>query len=207
MSDDPPIARRRARFSLLTLLLVTAIVALSVTVAMLYRELGPLRAEVVRLRNEVGELHVNDPAKLHAIRVETDSELEWKWRIWLPEGATYRLRGEGGPVPETGFPATGGTMYLREPGEHVIRYVIRRDPRDGKWYGSLHAQNGSVGKDLQPWVEWGSRTSTSSGVERRTQSFHPDETVVLIRHRVSQKDSSEKMEKAAEGLMVWLEPE
>jgi hypothetical protein len=185
---------------------VTAIVALSVTVAMLYRELGPLREEVSRLRNEVGELNVEDPTKLHAIRVETDNELEWKWRIWIPEGASYRLRGDGGPVPKEGYPMTGGTMYLREPGEHVIRYQIRRDPRDGRWNGSLHTQTGSVGKDHQPWVEWSSRTSTGSGVGTSTRSYEIDQRVEIIRHRVSQANSSANIEDPAAGFIVWLEP-
>jgi hypothetical protein len=201
-----PSRRKGARFSLLTLLLVTAIVALSVTVAMLYRELGPLREEVSRLRNEVGELNVEDPTKLHAIRVETDNELEWKWRIWIPEGASYRLRGDGGPVPKEGYPMTGGTMYLREPGEHVIRYQIRRDPRDGRWNGSLHTQTGSVGKDHQPWVEWSSRTSTGSGVGTSTRSYEIDQRVEIIRHRVSQANSSANIEDPAAGFIVWLEP-
>jgi hypothetical protein len=114
--DETPRRLKHARFSLLTLMLVTAIVALSITVATLYREIGPLREEVARLRNEVGELNIDDPTKLHAIRIDTDSELEWKWRIWVPGGASYRLRGYGGQVPKEGYPSHGGTMYLREPG-------------------------------------------------------------------------------------------
>lgn len=206
MSDETPSRRKGARFSLLTLLLVTAIIALSVTVAMLYRELIPLREEVARLRNELGELNVEDPTKLHAIRVETDNELEWKWRIWIPEGASYRLRGHGGPVPKEGYPTTGGTTYLRESGEHVIRYRIRRDPRDGRWNGSLHSPTGSVGKDHQPWVEWSSRTSTSGGVGSSTRSYETDQRVEIIRHRVSQASSSTNIEDPAAGFMIWLEP-
>ena len=130
MSDDAPRKPKRARFSVLTLLLMTTLVALSVTVAMLYREIGPLREEVSRLRNEVGELNIEDPEKLHAIQVETDNELEWKWRIWVPEGASYRLRGDGGPVPKEGYPTNGGTMYLRDPGEHP-REGVNRPSIDG----------------------------------------------------------------------------
>lgn len=206
MSDDTPLRRKGSRFSLRTLLLLTAIIALSVTVAMQYRELRPLRKEVARLRNEVGELNVEDPAKLHAIRVETDSELEWKWRIWIPENASYRLRADGGLVPAEGFPTGGGTMYLREPGEHVIRYAIRRDPRDGRWNGSLHGPTGSVGKDHQLWVEWASTTSTSSGVGTSTRSYDTDRRVEIIRHRVSQAKSSADIEDPASGFIVWLEP-
>lgn len=196
----------RMRYSLLTLALVTAIIALSITVAMLYREVLPLRDEVARLRSEVGELHVGDPSKLHAIRVETDSELEWKWRLWIPEGASYRLRAEGDRVPAEGYPSDGGTVDFREAGEHVIRYVIRRDPRDERWYGSLRTQVGSVGKDNQPWVEWSSRTSTSGGVGSSTQMYEADEQVEIIRHRVSEACSSADIEDPAAGFMIWLEP-
>jgi len=205
--DETPRRPQRLRFSIRTLLLVTTIVALSITVVMLQREVGPLREEVARLRNEVGELNVGDLKKLHAIRIDTDSELEWKWRIWVPEGVSYRLRSNGGQIPKEGYPGQGGTMYLREPGEHVIRYLIRRDPRNGHWNGSLHTQTGSVGKDHQPWVEWSTRTSASGGVGSSTQSFETDQPVEIIRHRVSEKtDSSANIEDPAAGFVIWLEP-
>ena len=206
MTDETLTGPKRARYSMRTLIVVTTIIALSITVAMLYREVGPLREELARLRNEVGELNIEDPTKLHAIRVDTNSELEWKWRIWIPEGASYRLRAHGGPVHQQGYPIRGGTMHLREPGEHVIRYRIRRDPRDGRWNGSLHTQTGSVGKDHQPWVEWSSRTSAGSGVGSSTRSFETDQQVEIIRHRVSQASSSANIEDPAAGFVVWLEP-
>lgn len=207
MTDETPRSPKRVQFSVLTLLLGMTVVALSITVAMLYRELGPLREEVSRLRNEVGQLDIEDPTKLHAIRVDTEDELEWKWRIWIPEGASYRLRGHGGPVPKQGYPTDGGTIYLRQAGEHVLRYRIRRDPRDGRWNGSLHTLTGSVGKDHQPWVEWSSRTSTGGGVGVTTRSFEIDQRVEIIRRRVSEKArSSANIEDPAVGFMVWLEP-
>ena len=53
---DAPEAKpkRRPRVSLLSLLLIMALVATSLTTAMLWREVGPLRAEINRLRDEVG---------------------------------------------------------------------------------------------------------------------------------------------------------
>lgn len=83
--------RKPRQFSIIHLLLITTIIALSITVTMLYREVGPMRQELKRLRSEVGELHIEDPRKLHAVRVETDQNLDWKWRIWVPEGKRYRV--------------------------------------------------------------------------------------------------------------------
>jgi hypothetical protein len=206
MNEVPP-PPRVARFALSTLLLVTAIVALSITVVLLYRELVPLREEVARLRDEVGELNIEDPGRLHAIRVDTKDELEWKWRIWVPEGAGYRVRVSGGEVSSAGFPGDGGTLYLREPGEHVIRYLIRRDPPDNRWTGTLHTRSGSVGGDDHPWVEWGSQTSTGGGVGPSTESFDPGQRVEIIRFRVSQAKSSAAIEDPSAGFLIWLEPE
>ena len=206
MTDETLTGPKRARYSMRTLIVVTTIIALSITVAMLYREVGPLREELARLRNEVGELNIEDPTKLHAIRVDTNSELEWKWRIWIPEGASYRVHRKGGSVPKEGYPSGGGSMHLREPGEHVIRYLIRRDPRNGRWNGSLHTPIGSVGGDDHPWVEWLSIASAGSGVGSYTRSYETDEQVEIIRHRVSQVKDSADIEDPSAGFVVWLEP-
>ncbi len=97
---------RRPRFSLLTLLLLLTIAAIVVTVWQLYAELGPLRGEVKRLRNEVGELSVDDKTKLHAIRVPTDAESTWKWRVWIPKGRATVAHFHWGDISLTGLPNT-----------------------------------------------------------------------------------------------------
>ena len=197
----------RPRFSLLTLLLLTAITALALTVGILWQDVGPLSQEVRRLRNEVGELHIEDPTKLHAIRVETDNELEWKWRIWIPEGARYRLHSNGELISAAGYPREGGTITHEEPGEHVVRYLIRRDPRDEKWYGSFHFNRMSAGKDEQPWIAWPRKLKYTSGVGHSTRAFDKQKIVELIRLRVSKdaKDSSQ-IEDPAAGFIIWIEP-
>lgn len=48
---------RRLRFSLLTSLLLVTIAAMAITVYLLYAELVPLRAELRRLRDEVGAVN------------------------------------------------------------------------------------------------------------------------------------------------------
>ncbi len=201
-----PRPKPRFRYSLSTLLLLTTIACLAITVALLWREVRPLREEVRRLRDEVGELYVEDPTKLHAIRVNSDNELVWKWRLWIPEGKRYKLRAEGGKVPSEGFPRSGGTTYLITPGETVVEYRIVKDPRSDSWRGSLHAQGSSVGADFHPWVDWPSRSSTGGGVGTSTKMFEPGETAVLERKRVGQVRSSSNIPNPAEGFMVWIEP-
>jgi hypothetical protein len=151
-------------------------------------------------------LNVEDPAKLHAIQVDTRDELQWKWRVWIPAGRVYVIRSTGDSVPKEGYPPEGGSIWIREPGEYVIDYHIDRDRRDGKWYGNLKTKAGSVGHDLQPWVSWQSRTSTRGGVSTSTRSFEPDQRFELIRYRISQASSSDKIEDPSAGFMIWLEP-
>jgi hypothetical protein len=152
-------------------------------------------------------LVVEDPTKVNAIRVDSRDDYTWKWRVWIPEGNKYAIRAFADGIPEKGFPDNGGTIWVHEPGEHVITYEINRDRSDGKWYGkSVLNGSGSVGRDAQPWVEWSSRTSTGGGVSTNAQTFEPGKRIELIRHRVSQVNDSSKMENETAGFMIWLEP-
>jgi hypothetical protein len=205
MNELPP--RRRLRFSLLTLLLVMALAALGVTVLQLYRELVPMRAELRRLRDEVGELSIEDDELFHAIEVRTPEEFVWKWRIWIPEGAAYTLHHTSEKIPKRGFPASHSTITLTNPGEQWVEYRISRNARSGKWMDGLLTSMGSVGSSQQDWVEAGSRVSTGDGVGTTTKSFVPGQTIVLERYRVSTTaNSSSKIEDPSAGFMIWLVP-
>lgn len=198
---------RRASFSLLTVLLVTAIVALSIVVAKLYVELKPLRAQLKQLRDEVGELSVEDESKVYAISVRTADDFTWKWRVWIPEGRQYLLHYTSESIPKQGYPRSHGTITIVRAGEMWIEYRITRGPRSGKMTDKLSASTGSsVGSSEQSWVDSRS-VSTGDGVGRSTTEFEPDEVVLLNRHRVSTTvNSSSMVEDPSQGFMVWLEP-
>ena len=72
-------------FSLLTPFLVTAILAMTIAVILLWREVGPLRTRVHSLEAELGHLQVTDVDRPSVISVRTDEPLTWKWRVFLPE--------------------------------------------------------------------------------------------------------------------------
>src|SRR5262249_40322570 len=135
----------RPRFSLFSVLLLMTIVGLVIVVAQLWREVGPLRTEVRRLRDEVGALSVDDKTKLHTIRVRTPDEFVWKWRIWIPEGRAYLLKDACGKIPKEGFAEPNGSIRLDEPGETWVEYRISPDPVSGLWMDRLRTSNASVG--------------------------------------------------------------
>jgi hypothetical protein len=183
------------------------IVGMSIVIVQLWREVGPLRKEVQGLRNEMGVLVVDDPAKIHAIQVNTRDELTWKWRVWIPAGRSYVIHTFSDGIPKNGFPQQSGSLFIHEPGEQVIGYEIDRDRTNGKWYGKTTlAGTGSVGKDDHPWVEWRTKTSTSGGVPRDPRTFESGQSVELIRFRISQASDSSKIEDPSAGFMIWLEP-
>jgi hypothetical protein len=86
MSDQhvPSQSKWRLRFSLLTVLLLTTIIAMAITITLLWCEIGPLRAEVRQLRSQLGELSIVDTETPYAIAIKTEEPDTWKWRVYLP---------------------------------------------------------------------------------------------------------------------------
>jgi hypothetical protein len=77
-------SRRWPRFSILTLLLLTTVVAMAIVIALLWSKVVPLQLQVARLQAEMGRLHVSDSQRPQAIAVETNEPLTWRWRVYLP---------------------------------------------------------------------------------------------------------------------------
>jgi len=206
--ENSELGRGRPRFSLLTLLLVTTIAALGVTVWQLGREVVPLREEIRRLRDEVGDLVVEDKSKFCAIRARTDEYLTWKWRLWIPPGQTYVLKYKSGKISEKAFDtySASGTMYFEESGEYWVAYRIRKDPRDGRWYGNLSREGGAMGKDLHEWVEWQNVATSTRGVGYKTISREVVSPFTLIRHLVRNSDEADEYEFPSPGFEIWIEP-
>jgi len=191
MEDERPKADvRRLRLSLLNALLLMTIVGLAIVVVQLWREAEPLRAELRGLRDEVGRLSIDDPAKPHAMQVRTGDKFAWKWRIWVPEGQKYRVKVAMQDIPATGFSTSNGMIALDKSGETWIEYRISRDPKTDHWMDEFVTEEGSVGSSSQPWVTWERSVSTTEGVGKTTRVFEPGVIIPIVRHRVSEKVSS-----------------
>ncbi len=92
-------ATRRPRFSSATLLLAFAIVALALVVILQRREISPLRAELLQLRQQRGQLMIENPARAYAVRVPQPDPNLWRWRVYLPPHQKYRLVNVQGTIP------------------------------------------------------------------------------------------------------------
>ncbi len=102
VTDTP--TRRRVRFSLLTLLLLTALLVVGMSHYVTSRRLDATQAELRKANNDLGQLTVDDASQLHAISLPTFQHQQWRWRVQLPPGPRYRLRWLVDNVPQDGVP-------------------------------------------------------------------------------------------------------
>lgn len=160
MDPADPKPKRRPRVSLLSLFLLTALVATSITTVMLWREVGPLRSEVSRLRVETGQLTVTDPKRIYAVAIDTMEPDSWKWRVYWPPGHDFRiattLRQIAGRTPgktkAEWFAACGSNCAISvESGEFTLALKLEPEPShpngQGHWNVRIRTQQ-KIGKDL-----------------------------------------------------------
>jgi hypothetical protein len=192
------------RFSLLNGLLLTGIVAFSIVVALQWREIGPLRAEVRQLRNEVGKLTIDEPTKVAAIQFHRgDDELMWRWRVWIPSGHSYRLRWIDAAIPRTDFPALADfTRTLSGPGESVVSYRI-----DDEGWSTLDAFGETIRGKTHNW-NWARGLAEDEGIGKSTETYDPEEPIVLTRQRDISSFIARPVntDDPADGFMIWIEP-
>jgi hypothetical protein len=123
------------RFSLRTALALIALIAIGLALWLSYkqnRQNELLRAENIRLRNEVGEILVEpgDENKLHAVSIPTAESMLWKWRIFVPAGRTFWLYAAADELAAGGDPPKNfakGTLFS---GEQTVQLTLHKNSRD-----------------------------------------------------------------------------
>lgn len=215
--DDPPSpSNSPTRFSLLSLVLVTTIVALAVTVALLYCQLAPLRSEVRQLREETGQLVIEDRAKLHVIGIETYNDWAWKWRLWVPVGRTVQLHFAAKEIPKQGkFPSHRRLELETKPEgrEALVTARVETKP-DGTLRMALSSEGVTtylaISEAHAKWLREGERGSSGGAVLKSTQVVMPNDPFDLVRKRVFYDSPTGQIPpmpqpETTDGVLVWLE--
>jgi hypothetical protein len=226
---------RLPRFSLFTLLLVMTVIALSLTVVLLWREVGPLRAENKRLNEERGTLMLRDRSTLQAIRIPSRFAGEGResYRVFVPEDSLYWVFVVVNDIPKQGYPSferypehysilgSGTSLPLfgrLEPGEHVVTIrEVRRGPTKAVIQLIVDRLDVSANtpSDRWPTVVPETYCSFGDGVEGSTTPVDDTGRLVLRRRRImgvteeSLNVSFAMVEPdyPLDGLMAWIEPD
>ncbi|PQO41812.1 hypothetical protein C5Y96_00110 [Blastopirellula marina] len=161
--DHQEISPLRFRFSILTILLVTAIVGLSLAYFQSQWQLADRNAQLKQMRRDYQLLDVIDKSKIYVRPLKVPADNMWQWRVHLPEGSTYQIKNNYDSIPpKTPKPAARSSLTL-SPGTYVITQMFVFDPTLAlpQWrfllavdnpYVSLQA-GGSVSREDVPWLE------------------------------------------------------
>ena len=220
MESLEPSRRWVPRISLLSLLLLTGMIASWITTVNLRREVGPLRQENRRLRLQVGELGIDDPAVLQAIGVETYVTKSWKWRVWVPEGrrlAVY-VAVESVPkpgMPEIDFPRSAGRLEINRrnsEGAEVEVALAAERTLDGAVRWILREGDASAYVTVPPaasdWLLGRFMGSSGGGRVGVQVKEAPGSPLVLVQKRVYYERGQIPPPGAAptgDGVMAWID--
>ncbi len=203
------VAQRKRRFalrwSLQTLFLVTAVVAVWVAVFHYRQQNTRLEREVASIRQMAREFVVEDEEQIAIVMLPQTWFDESRWKIHLPKG-DYVMRLATRQVSEKGLaPVLDETPI--SPGRHEIE-LLHSDQRD--------CREITVTFDGQSLIEvverpdWFPGHGSVGGSEiGACEQLSPGKPVVLFRRRFtrpSKTGQSPTPKGPTEGLMLWIEP-
>jgi hypothetical protein len=125
------------RFSLATLLLLVTIVCLSAALWSSWVQLRDTKsrlqvaeARIEKYRIELGYLTIEDFSKLHWIRIPRPGDLQWQWRVYVPEENRFSVWVADERIPQMGVAKIcRGGIYLPA-GEMTLHASVYRDHND-----------------------------------------------------------------------------
>ncbi|MEW4451723.1 hypothetical protein AB1L30_03460 [Bremerella sp. JC817] len=142
-SPSPPLEAKgkRWQFSLSTIILLMALVAMAASQVLLIQRERSAHAKMMAARQEaefyktqMSEITIYDRNKIFARAIPNPEENQdrWQWRIFVPDTEQrYHLCFRKGDIPATGFPEYGGQGFIDlEPGESEVIVRIDRDVGD-----------------------------------------------------------------------------
>ncbi len=211
---------RRIRFSLMGILTTTLLVALTATIVVLYQRVRELEPALRKLRNEVGELTVDDPELPHAIRIPDYDDTSLRWRLYLPTGKKFVLRcAVSTSIPSEGIPSIESSKCFmssefRSTGSDTdwIQAIAFDKNRQGVWRLVLsrgsewHSVSRPLPDEMQGWLEEEQSPVWSILAKGKTVSAKPGEPLILFRQRrVAIVEGEPLSEEPTMGVVAWIE--
>jgi hypothetical protein len=210
----------RIRFSLVGMLTAILIVALTATIVVLYKRVRELEPALRKLRNEVGELTVDDPELPHAIRIPDYDDTSLRWRLYLPTGKKFVLRcAVSTSIPAKGIPSIESGEYFMSwefdstrLGTDWIQGIAFDKDRQGVWQLVLsqgsewHSVSRPLPVEMQGWLEEEQSPTWSISGKGKTLSAKPGEPLILFRQRkVDFVEGEPLSEEPTMGVVAWIE--
>jgi len=197
------------RFSLRALVLGVLIAGLTGSVAFLAWENQGLRAIVKEQKEQLGELTVTDPKKIHLLRVQNLEDKWWRWKVYLPAGK-YRFSWATRGITETNFP-NAARMLDESKGETITLEAKIRTNAEGKWSVVIGVQKPSGSSDASSSADELGEALNSANLHYGDNGVHPPTArLELIRMRSYNLQTSPNGLKPTDevpGLLVWIEPD
>ena len=211
----------KLRFSLLSLLLLTTLLAVAMSHVITSSELARVKKELTTVVKDLCVIDAKGVDGIYAVALPGNGFMQWRWRIQLPTKGTYRLRSSLGLIPETGLPVDSqphNEVFVNQSGrpiaggESILLFV-----------GIYADQNGNceiVTETPERRMSTPIKTAPPgfSGFQTMTwtsQSFDPIKTIssnateplVLVRMRKSRSTPAGLTvdPNPTDGAMIWVE--
>ncbi|MEW4564292.1 hypothetical protein AB1K70_17270 [Bremerella sp. JC770] len=173
--------------------------------------------EIDALRRELRSLDTSDRKNVHVIAMETNQDMVWKWRIFIPPGKKFNLKSMVGTISDRSFPE-GAMVTPIEPGEGVLTCSVTRNAggdwdQDVRYVSGAHVATSTL-KVFDSSMAWygkqgSSTTSGSITTSMGQQSFSGEHRIELLRFRrwiQDQPNVKFAPTESTDGILFWLEP-
>jgi len=189
------------------LFLMTAVIAVWLTVLISREKNKALEAQIATMRPLARELVIEDPSKIAGVKREELWFDDNRWDIHLPAGQ-YRLCMATREIDQTGFAPVGKSERI-EAGRHGLEL---KPQQTGTGWQINVIQDGANRLSLEETKDWDPKSNSSGGGQYSLSTQLPaDEPVVLFRRRFMRPVGTSKTLTAApsvpcEGILLWIEP-
>ncbi len=192
------------QWSLQTLFLLTAVVAVWAGYLSYRRQLPRLEAEIAAMRRMAAELTVEDPGQIAVVKLPETWYDQQRWEIHLPFGA-YEMHLATRQVGMEGLAPVLGEAPV-SPGRHQVE--LQQVKVEDGWNLSVLI-DGATLIEASEEPQWQSNGSSEGGGQYADSTqLPPNEPVVLFRRRFQRADKNGQYatpKQPSEGLLLWIE--